>query len=242
MRIERFATLFADWVRWYNHDKPHRRLDGRTPVQAWEDDTAPITRIGADKLRHLLLAAEERTVGKDGIHKGNLTYVAPELVGMGREKVLIRFMPHDDRSIEVYRGGEHLCTAHPADRLTAEQTEAIREHARAEAKRLGTARRKAAARARIELAPLTGDGPVEEARVHPATSADELAARRGQRGSQRDGLLRSKARTDMLLGPATGPGEGHKESRGEGVEDGSVRGQPSTGADRSQARPGAAEG
>ncbi|RJL23166.1 Mu transposase C-terminal domain-containing protein [Bailinhaonella thermotolerans] len=204
MRIERFAALFADWVRWYNHDKPHAGLGGRTPVQAWCEDVGPLARIGANRLRHLLLAAEERTVGKDGIRKGGLTYIAPELVGMGREKVLIRFMPHDDRFIEVYRGGVHLCTAHPADRLTAEQSEAIRAHARAEARRLGAARRKAAARARVELAPLTGDGPAEDSRVHPAAAGDELATRRGPRGGQRDALLRSKARTDLLLNPETG--------------------------------------
>ncbi|MFI6536754.1 integrase core domain-containing protein [Nonomuraea sp. NPDC050547] len=67
MRIERLAAKFADWARWYNTERPHRMLDGRTPLQAWEADTGPVHRIGADKLRHLLLAATTRTIGKDGI-------------------------------------------------------------------------------------------------------------------------------------------------------------------------------
>jgi len=66
-------------------------------------------------------------------------------------------MPHDDRSIEVYLGGTHLCTAYPATRLSPEQTEAFLENAARERKRLSAERRKASARARAELAPLSRD-------------------------------------------------------------------------------------
>ncbi|GAA3606176.1 hypothetical protein GCM10022419_108790 [Nonomuraea rosea] len=48
---------------------------------------------------------------------------------------MARYMPHNDRSIEVYLDGAHLCTAHPAD-----QQGAYRVHARAEAAASGAGR------------------------------------------------------------------------------------------------------
>jgi putative transposase len=193
MPIELVAGLFAQWADWYNNERPHDGLDGRTPLQAWEDDPGSLHRISAGKLRHLLLASTERTIGKDGIRFNNLAYVAPELQGRGGQQVEIRYMPHDDRSIEVYLAGTHLCTAHPAQRLTREQTQVFMENAARERKRLTAERRKVSARTRAELAPLTRDqAHAEESRVLPPGAGDELAARRG------DALLRRKARSSLL--------------------------------------------
>ena len=154
-------------------------------------------------MRHLPLAGEERT-GKDGIRFNSLAYIAPKLHGRGGQRVQIRYMPHDDRSIEVYLGGTHLCTAYPATRLSPEQTQAFLENAAGERKRLSAERRKASARARAELAPLTRDQTrAEESRVLPPAAGDELAARRG------DALLRRKARSDLL--GLTDPTQPHAE-------------------------------
>ncbi len=96
-------------------------------------------------------------------------------------------MPHDDRCIEVYLGGTYLCTAYPAQRLSPEQTEAFLENAARERKRLTAERRKASARARAELAPLSRDETrAEESRVlspgccrpTPATSSPPAAVTR----------------------------------------------------------------
>ena len=103
-------------------------------------------------MRHLPLAGEART-GKDGIRFNSLAYIAPKLHGRSGQRVQIRYMPHDDRSIEVYLGGTHLCTAYPATRLSPEQTQAFLENAAGERERLSAERRKASARARAELAP-----------------------------------------------------------------------------------------
>lgn len=194
VRIERFvAGRFAPWVAWYNTERPHSMLGGRTPLQAWNDDATALHRVEATSLRHLLLAGVERTVGKDGIRFNSLAYVAPELQGRGGQSVHVRFMPHDDRFIEVYLDGKHLCTAYPQGQLSAEQVEAFRVHSREEARRLGTARRRAAARARAELAPMTGDEPeATESRLVPAAGARELAGRVG------DELLRRRVRTNLL--------------------------------------------
>ena len=180
-----------------NRSRPH-------PLRAWQDDPGPLHRISGDRLRHLLLASGERIIGTDGIRFASLAYVARELHGRGGQRVQIRYMPHDDRSIEVYLAGTHLCTAYPATRLSPEQTQAFLENAAGERKRLSAERRKASARARAELAPLTRDQTrAEESRVLPPAAGDELAARRG------DALLRRKARSDLL--GLTDPTQPHAE-------------------------------
>jgi putative transposase len=186
MRIERFAALFPDWVAWYNTERPHAGLDGRTPLQAWNDDASAVQRVDAERVRHLLMAGVERTVGKQGVLHNGLAYVAPELHGRGGQVVQVRYMPHDDRSVEVYLDGAHLCTAYPQGQLSDEQVTAFWEHAPAEARRLGAARRRAARRARSELVPLTGsETTAEQARLVPAEQAGGLSRH------QRDALLRA---------------------------------------------------
>ena len=193
MRIERFAAVFASWVAWYNTERPHSGLDGRTPLQAWNEDSSALVRIDADRVRHLLLAGAERTIGADGVRLNGLAYVAPELQGRRGQSVEVRYMPHDDRFVEVYLHGKHLCTAYPQGQLTDEQTEQFRAHARAEAKRLAGERRRAARRARSALVPLTGEqSAATEARLVPAEHA--LAPTR----SRLDTELRRRARTDLL--------------------------------------------
>jgi putative transposase len=197
--IERFAAQFAAWVAWYNTERGHTGLDGQTPLAAWNADPSPVARIDAERVRHLLLAGVERTVEKDGIHFHRLRYLAPQIQGRVGQRVHVRYMPHDDRSVEVYLDGLHLCTAYPAGQLTAEQTAQFRQHARDETRRLSTARRKASRRARTELVPLTGtrlDGTApeqpDESRLVPADRAAEHSRH------QHDRVLASRSRTDLL--------------------------------------------
>jgi len=171
---------------------------------AWVS-SGPLHRTSADRLRHLLPASGERVIGKDGIRFGGLAYIAPELAGRGGQRVQIRYMPHDDRSIEVYLGGTYLCTAYPAQRLSAEQTQAFLENAARERKRLAAERRKASARARAELAPLSRDQTrAEESRVLPPGAGDELAARGRHR--RRPGQPRSGRPAGAAAHPARNPG------------------------------------
>lgn len=199
MRIERFAARVATWANWYNTVRPHRMIGNRTPLQAWTEDTGPVRRIDPDVLRHLLLAGEERMIGRDGISFAGLQFLAPELNGRGGQRVHIRYMPHDDRQIEVYLNGKHLCTSYPSGQLTDAQRDAFRDHAAAETRRLGAERRRASRRARRELAPMTGDGAAPaEVRHVPAAAA----VRAGGRAA--DQVLRAKARTNLLgLTPPT---------------------------------------
>ncbi|OOC52444.1 MULTISPECIES: Mu transposase C-terminal domain-containing protein [Nocardiopsis] len=192
MGIDVLVERVRDWVRWYNTAHEHAALGGRSPARAWEADPTPLARIDPERLRHLLLAGAERTVVKDGIHFANLTYLAPELQGRGGERVQVRHMPHDNRSIEVYARGEHLCTAYPQAHLTPEQVEDFRAAARAEAKRLRAAQRRSTRHSRAELAPMTGAAPAAESRLVPAADGDELARRRS------DQALAAKSSTSLL--------------------------------------------
>jgi putative transposase len=194
MRLERFvAERFAPWVIWYNTERPHSMLDGLTPLQAWIQDDTVLHRVDAALLRHLLLAGEERTVQKNGVRHNNLAYVAPELHGRGGQVVQVRYMPHDDRSIEVYLDSEHLCTAYPQGQLTDDQVAEFRAHAKAETKRLAAARRRASRRTRTELAPLSEGQTIEQpSRLVPGAAATDMARRRD------DDALRRMASTSLL--------------------------------------------
>src|SRR5260370_18309859 len=75
--IEAFAGLFGQWADWYNNERPHDGLDGRTPLQAWQDDPVPLYRISPDRLRHLVLAHRGRIIGNAPIPFRNLAYHAP---------------------------------------------------------------------------------------------------------------------------------------------------------------------
>jgi len=202
LRIERFAAAFSRWVAWYNTERPHAALDGRTPLQAWNDDLSAVAHIDADRVRYLLLAGSARTIGGDGVRLHGLAYIAPELQGRRGQSVEVRYMPHDDRFIEVYLHGKHLCTAYPQGQLSDEQTERFRAHARAEAKRLAGERRRAARRARSALVPLTDQQTAAtEARLVPADHAVTPTR------SRLDAQLRRRARTDLLglSDPTTAP-------------------------------------
>lgn len=192
LRIEVLAERVRTWAHWYNTKRPHSAMDGLTPAQAWQEDSAALHRIDTERLRHLLLAGVERTIGKEGVRLHGHHYLAPELQGRRGQVVQVRFMPHDDRFVEVFADGVHLCTAHPQTQLTAEQVDQFRQQARTEARRLAAQRRRANARARSELAPLTDGSPPAEARLLPGHRGDELASRR------RDRQLRQRASTSLL--------------------------------------------
>lgn len=191
MRIELLARRFAAWAHWYNYERPHSMIGDRPPAEAWNADPSALIRIEPDRVRHLLLAGVERVVGKRGISFHSLDYIAPELRGRGGQRVQVRYMPHDDRFIEVYLDGSHLCTAEPSGFLSEEKTEEFRAHARAETKRLSAERRRAAGRARRELVTLTDT----ETTATPSRLIPEAKAQVARRGGD---VLRAKARSDLL--------------------------------------------
>jgi putative transposase len=197
MGLELFADRFAAWVIDYNTRRPHSALEGQTPSQRWTADATPLREVPEGELRWLLLADAERTINKDGVHFRGLVFIAGELNGLVGERVQVRYMPHDLRQIEIFRGDEWLATAYPQGTLSAEQREAVLARRRADAAELGRRQRRASRRARAELAPITGPGTIEETTTISAEQA--RAERRGGGGGPgRDEDLRRLAMTNLL--------------------------------------------
>jgi putative transposase len=195
MSLELFVDKFAGWVIDYNTTRLHSALSGQTPLQRWNADATPIREVPEAELRWLLLADVERTVNKDGVHFGGVTFIAAELNGLVGERVQIRYTPHDLRRTEVFRADEWLATALPQDLLGPEERAAVLARRRSDAAELGRRQRRASRRARATLAPITEPGPTQDTTTVTAEAAH--AVRRGDR-DQRDRDLRRLARTDLL--------------------------------------------
>jgi putative transposase len=174
--ITAFARIFASWVRWFNAEHHHQGIGGRPPLQAWRADPTPITVIDPALLRDLLLVQEDATITSSGIKRRGLHYWAPQLKDRAGDVVDIRYAPHDDRFLEVYRDGKHLATATPSDAQTPPEAEAHRQDWNQEARRLATRRRRANARARRRIQPLTECDPAVAGPAAPATPADPQRA------------------------------------------------------------------
>lgn len=162
LTLERFSYLFADYVEHYNRDRAHRGLGGRTPLEVWRSDSTPVERIAPAQARWMLRAREEHVINKDGIHHRRHVYFAPELSGLGGEKVEIAFMPHDLRSVDVYRDGRFLATAVDQQRLTDEERHAVLERRRADMAAIRKRVAKARRAARLRIAPITTPGEIDE--------------------------------------------------------------------------------
>jgi len=176
LRLEQFVELFAAWVVDYNEARPHAALQGQTPLERWREDCHPTTYVSADQARWMLLAGEQRKVNKDGIHFRGDVFIAPELTGLRGQELEIRFMPHDQRSIELYRDDEWLATAYPQHALTQQQRDAILQQRRERSRAITRQARRARRLTRPRVAPITDDRPIEDLTLPHAR--DDLAARR----------------------------------------------------------------
>ena len=117
-----------------------------------------------------------------------LNYIAPELNGLVGEVVAVRYRPHDRRTIEIFRGGEHLCPAKPQGALSDDDRAAVLERRRVDAADQARRQRRASRKARIRYSPVTASTPVEETTVISVREAANgtLGRRRRQAGSRRE--------------------------------------------------------
>ena len=197
LTVAELVSRFEDWVLSYNRQLAHAGLGGQTPMQRWTEDATPLRTVGDEELRWTLLGEENRLVRKAGLRFHALDFIAPELNGLVGETVEVRYRPHDDRSVEVFRAGQHLCTALPQGSLGPEERAAVLDRRRDDAARQARLARRATRRARERLAPLTGSGPIEDVTVVTAAQSD---AEGSDRNADR---LRRAARTDLLGLPST---------------------------------------
>lgn len=133
LTLDEFISRFREWVVWYNTARPHQALGGRTPLEAWMADPAPITRYDdLEALRHALLRPLElRKVDKNGVSFRSRYYVDAGLDKFVGRKVAIGYIEERPEQIEIFDGNDWVCTAKWDKLLDAGDRERI------EATRLG---------------------------------------------------------------------------------------------------------
>lgn len=103
--LEQLNELFRAWLsEGYNH-REHSALAGRSPAQAFTQDTKPLRFPSPEALREAFLWEKTPKVDKTGcISLNGLCYdVGVEYI---RKQVLVRYDPFDLSVVEVWFGGE----------------------------------------------------------------------------------------------------------------------------------------
>jgi len=103
--LEQLNGLFRAWLsEGYNH-RVHSALAGKTPAEAFTQDTKALRFPGPEALRDAFLWEKTPTVDKSGcISLNGLRYdVGVEYI---RKKLLVRYDPFDLSVVEVWYGGE----------------------------------------------------------------------------------------------------------------------------------------
>jgi len=112
--LERLNELFRAWLsEGYNH-RVHSALAGKTPAQAFSQDTKPLRFPGPEALRDAFLWEKSPKVDNSGcIFVNGLCYeVGVEYI---RQRVLVRYDPFDLSMVEVWSEGEKKKLVSPAN-------------------------------------------------------------------------------------------------------------------------------
>ncbi|MFJ9777888.1 Mu transposase C-terminal domain-containing protein [Kitasatospora sp. NPDC101157] len=173
LSFEDFTAEVLAWVTWWNTQHHPDGLQGRTPIEAWQQDPTPLTDIPPTDLWSFTLEDDGRTrvITSHGVRFKNRDYLADWMTGQAGREVRVRFMPHHTHEIEVCDpAGRRLGTAYQADQATGEQLTALRRARSQRAQRL-RAEAKTAERLRHQrFAPATT--PSAPRRLHAATAAE----------------------------------------------------------------------
>lgn len=139
LTFEAFVKLLLDWVAWWNTEHRPKRLAGRTPMEAWQADPTPVYDVPAEQLAFFGLQDDgrTRTITTHGVQWRNRHYIAEWMVGLVGTRVILRYLPHHETSIEVFDvHGAHLGPAFLASAATPEQVRQVRGARAAKARRL----------------------------------------------------------------------------------------------------------
>jgi len=112
--LERLNELFRAWLsEGYNH-RIHSALAGKTPAQAFSQDTKPLRFPGPEALRDAFLWEKSPKVDNSGCMSVNgLCYEAG--VEHIRKRVMVRYDPFDLSVVEVWSEGEKKKLVSPAN-------------------------------------------------------------------------------------------------------------------------------
>ena len=112
--LEQLNKLFRDWLsEGYNH-RVHSSLAGRSPAEAFSQDTKPLRFSSPEALREAFLWEKNPKVDNSGcISLNGLCYeVGVEYI---RKKVVARYDPFDLSHIEIWYGGAKKKVVSPAN-------------------------------------------------------------------------------------------------------------------------------
>ena len=187
MTFDELVGVLRAGIDAWNQSHVHPVL-GCTLAEAWARDATPIRTVAEERLRWMMLAEASRTVQKEGVRFGGRYFTAPELTGRRGTAVTVLSWPHDQRRIEVMVGGDWLCTALPQGTLSpAERAEVLAERRRQKSE-ADSLRRKAARRARYELAPATATADATPSTVLTQSDAAETSGQASARAVSMLGL------------------------------------------------------
>ncbi|WP_221507156.1 Mu transposase C-terminal domain-containing protein [Streptomyces sp. RK75] len=139
LSFQDFTARLLAWTLWWNTEHRPTPLQGKTPLQAWQDDPTPLRDVPtADLWTFTLEDAGTRTLTTRGVRFHKRDYVGAWMTGQAGIQVRVRFMPHHDHQIEIYHAatGRYLGPAHLADQATDEQISAVRRARAARSRRL----------------------------------------------------------------------------------------------------------
>lgn len=209
MHFEQLLADFHDFVLAYNQDRRHSAIKS-TPAERWRSDPTPIAEIEPERLRILSQTVAKRIVGREGIEIMGHQYKDAALLKLRGETLVVRHMPHDPRSIDVYDGDRFVATIAPADAMSQEDRDAFLAEREEERKKAERARRSASRKQRARMAPNTGPGAPQQTLV-----VGQAAARAAGITRLNDGLSRG---ADLSLitdedAPATLPDLDDEETR-----------------------------
>ncbi|MEV6198220.1 Mu transposase C-terminal domain-containing protein [Streptomyces sp. NPDC051920] len=147
LTYEAFIRHLLAWVHEWNHEHRIRTRDNRTPHELWHNDLTPIYDPDPADL-HFTLETHPTplTINSDGVHWGKKRrYLAPYMQGLGGTKVVLRYMPRQERTVELYdaKDGTYLGPAVLQNEATPQERREVRRAADREAGRLRTALDKA---------------------------------------------------------------------------------------------------
>ena len=111
--LEQINGLFRPWLsEGYNH-REHSALAGKSPAQAFNQDSKPLRFPGPEALRDAFLWEKTRKVDKSGCFSlEGVTYEAGiEWIG---KSIMVRYDPFDLSQLEIWYGGRKEKMASPA--------------------------------------------------------------------------------------------------------------------------------
>ena len=112
--VDELNSYFRTWLSERYQHKPHSALSGKTPAEAFAEDTTPLRFHSQEVLRQAFLHEETRQVDKSGCFKlsGKVYDCGVELL---RKRVLVRFDPFHLEEVEVWHQGKYVKNAHLAN-------------------------------------------------------------------------------------------------------------------------------